>query len=453
MATHTFIEIPKTTSGPADPRAPSILTTLPPEIRNRIYGYLFEEDGPIIFRDDHAHLDHAGSRLHGVAERHVEEENLRNGFGGGVRLLLSCRQIYHEAVGILYGENTFMFSRGLFSQMDYICTWLASIGSHYQLLSRVQIDADVFVAKRMAGYDLLPLLKLIWNHPQAKCGFAFVLSGNLSTEEHGRNDKLYGPIGPVDYLNNVLFALGTTDALKLRQYAKYSGLISSIMVWYTASTYLGYVTYNDDDDRPCRFSHPVRHFELLSHGSKVQWNKLRHFGLLSLTDEFLSAINSYTRASDTDVVFDLNTKKVRGYHVGLGGVSNLLRFDIDRMTTRVYDNIVIRMSTLEATTDFDDFKALQKLLDVDNFRNLVNPYECREEHCSINIVLMFKLSTPEPIADLRININKLLHTFKRDHGGLNITIQKFDSSVNGTQSIEWHHVQKAVFLLLSDILV
>lgn len=51
MAAPAFVKIGKVVSGPADPSAPSILTTLAPEIRNNIYGHLFKRDKPVLLHD------------------------------------------------------------------------------------------------------------------------------------------------------------------------------------------------------------------------------------------------------------------------------------------------------------------------------------------------------------------------------------------------------------------
>ncbi|KAI4674051.1 uncharacterized protein J4E88_008518 [Alternaria novae-zelandiae] len=455
MATHTVIEIPKTTSGPADPRAPSILTTLPPEIRNRIYEYLFKRDGPIVVDDGQAHVEllvrgHGIHYTHSGVEQQVRDEDLCDVFADCTDLLLSCRQVYHEAVGVLYGENTFFFSQFLERQMHFTCTWLSRIGSHYQLLSRVSIEAKSYSPRDTRQYELFPLLKLVWSHPQAKCKFTFVRSGSSLFQEQSNSAGLHNPVTAACLMNRVLLELGTADVLNLRQYAKYSGLISSIMICYHQQNHWGYVEYNYPIARS--FPDPERRFDILDHGSKVQWKESEQLNLLSLPDEFLSAINAYARTSDTDVTFDLDTKKARGYHVGLSGVNTRLRDDIDLMNTRVYGEIMIRMSTQEDTTDFNGFKALQEMLDIDNFSNLIVPYFRREGQCPINMVLMFKLSTPKPAADLRINITKLLHTFTRAYGDLTITIQGSDSGMSGTRSITRHHIQSAVLLLLSDVL-
>ncbi|KAI4923645.1 uncharacterized protein J4E92_007619 [Alternaria infectoria] len=456
MATHTVIEIPKTTSAAADPRAPSIVTTLPPEIRNRIYEHLFAKDGPVLLDDGNPQMellsrDHVTQSVHGNIEQQLREYKPCHVFGDCIGLLLSCRQVYHEAVGILYGHNTFLFSRFLVRQMHFTCKWLSNIGSHYQLLSHVHIDADALVTKLTRAYDLLPLLKLIWFRPQAKCKISFVLSGRSLSKKLPYNRGLYDLPPSMELMNGVLFALGTADALSLRQYARYSGLISSIRIWYNDHGYTGFVQYTGSDSSR-RFPHPVKHFEILDYGTKVQWERPQQSSLLSLPDVFLSAINTYASASDTGVVFDLDIKKAWGYHVGLSGVNRFLRCDIDRMVTRVYDDITIRMSTREAMTDFGDFKALQELMDIETFQDLLNPYECREEARSIEMVLMFKLFTQTPTADLRININNLLKIYERDHEDLSIIIQESDSSTSGTRSIIWQYIQGAVFLLLSDVL-
>jgi hypothetical protein len=55
---------------------------------------------------------------------------------------------FHEAAGILFGHNTFLFSRVLdmedasqYNQCESAVTWLESIGSQFTFLSQLQIDA------------------------------------------------------------------------------------------------------------------------------------------------------------------------------------------------------------------------------------------------------------------------------------------------------------------------
>lgn len=183
------------------------------------------------------------------------------------------------------------------------------------------------------------------------------------TEERDEDANFYGPLPPITLLNGVLFALGTADALDLRQYARHPRLMSSITIFCSGVyTPYGYVEHADPDAQH-PFPHSERKFNILDHGSKVQWQEPQQLSLLSLPDEFLADINVYaTRPSDTMVVFDLDAKKSRGYHTGLAGVNRMLRYEIDHERTRVYGEIVIQTSTQETTTDFNGFRALQEWL-------------------------------------------------------------------------------------------
>jgi hypothetical protein len=73
----------------------SVLTTLPPEIRNRIYEFLFIRNEPVDITTGYPELmvDHG--------------KVTRLSLACTVALLRTCRQIYHEAVGLLYSQNRF----------------------------------------------------------------------------------------------------------------------------------------------------------------------------------------------------------------------------------------------------------------------------------------------------------------------------------------------------------
>jgi hypothetical protein len=98
------MEIPKTTSGPARPDEPSFLTTLPSEIRNRIYEFLFERDEPVLLHDEKAYWKHlleevpqdntgpsdifdndANAEID--IEKHIKDNEFKHCFGECIRLL------------------------------------------------------------------------------------------------------------------------------------------------------------------------------------------------------------------------------------------------------------------------------------------------------------------------------------------------------------------------------
>jgi hypothetical protein len=104
-----------------------------------------------------------------------------HGFTDGFGLLGSCRQLYHEAADILYGNNAFIFSRTpsrhnvshmqdseddcVYHQMRYASTWLRSVGTQRQLLKNVAIDLSTICAFSAECepklLEILPILKLI----------------------------------------------------------------------------------------------------------------------------------------------------------------------------------------------------------------------------------------------------------------------------------------------------
>jgi hypothetical protein len=176
---------------------------LPPEIRNRIYGFLFEREEPVLLHDGKSYRRHLLEGLQDNIklsdifddnpnaeidiEQHVKDNEFKHCFGECIGLLQSCRQVYHEAVGILYSRNTFLFSPVLdqedsdeYDQTKSAAAWMISIGSHFRLLSQVQIDVDAVCPHLCYGneyhfsFDLLPLLRIIWANSDAKCEITFV---------------------------------------------------------------------------------------------------------------------------------------------------------------------------------------------------------------------------------------------------------------------------------------
>jgi len=468
MATSTIIEIPKTTSGPADPRAPSILTTLPPEIRNRIYEYLLKRDGPVLPTDGHADTKRLRQRVKSIGreqaidspdggvELHLGVGDFRHGFQDCTRLLLSCRQIYHEAVGILYGENIFLFSRALSNQVWSASTWLSSIGSQYHLLSRVHIDADAYGERHYKKFDLLPLLKLIWIYPHAKCKIVFTPPG-WPLPKHPRpyralSSETADPIPSINFMNRVLFTLGTKDALNLKKYARYPRLIPSIVIqmWYGERP-LGHISLKEAGT-PRSFGDLRKNFDISDQGGKAEWRESSFSNLLDLSYRLLSEINTYVHASDARVVFDLDNEQVVGFQAGLHGVNQYLRQRIDREPGRSCDEIEFKMSTQEAVTDFKSFIALRRCLDIRKFKDLLDLARRLKRKRSVKMVLMFGLSTPKPIEDLRINITELLAIFRCGFLVSIIAVQESNNGMTNTETIILHSVRWAAFLLLSDIL-
>jgi hypothetical protein len=100
MANPTPISIPKTVSSPADPSTPLYLTTLPPEIRNRIIEELFRrEHGVFLIRSTKKELEQiekdTGPNPHPDLASLTRDERYQHSFGESVAFLRACWQIYH----------------------------------------------------------------------------------------------------------------------------------------------------------------------------------------------------------------------------------------------------------------------------------------------------------------------------------------------------------------------
>jgi hypothetical protein len=202
-----------------DPNAASLLS-IAPELRNHIYEYLLVDDKPITIASGDA-----GCQI-------VD-------FIGSAAIIRACRQIYHEAVGVLYGQNIFQFKHGvgIFFHMavgitcpvDTFSQWTRNIGSCLSNLRNVTINMDMpdipekyqnheieeeFNDSFESGITMLPLLKSQWDGVTRNLSVRFESSENdLSsswdvTPNHSNCN--------VRLLNQALDELATKGSLDLK---------------------------------------------------------------------------------------------------------------------------------------------------------------------------------------------------------------------------------------------
>jgi hypothetical protein len=246
MARMKPIQIPKTVSSPANPSAPSFLGALPPEIRNRIYEAMFKSDGTVLLHDAKAYREQFSDTLRDNlrlneardwddekpfvdVELYVEDQEFNLGFHSSIALLHTCRQIYHEATGVLYGSNVFYFKQMPMSmcsyeahcmQHDYAPSWLLRIGTHAALLFKVFIDLeDCPIGPRCYEWHktigLLPFLRL----QRACCKIEF-------TRPESATSRVLAYV-----LNNIRVALGTEGVLNIKRYSEFSRLMPAIHIY------------------------------------------------------------------------------------------------------------------------------------------------------------------------------------------------------------------------------
>ncbi|KAF1829353.1 hypothetical protein BDW02DRAFT_169257 [Decorospora gaudefroyi] len=446
MATAATIQIPKTTSRPCNPNEASFIETLPAELRNRIYEVLFNRDQPVRFhngRADRDRNDREGSAQSIDVDQRVQGDGSQHGFGNVIALLLSCRQIYHEAAGILYGRNTFLFSPPLNANeyptkdhIDLAITWIASIGSQFSFLSQVQIVPE------QLGYtppDLLPLLKVIWAHPNAKCEIKFAETGQVvlyPTRLQHRNCNF----GLVIVLNNLIVTLGRRDALNIKQYGKYRGIISSVQFKWDPN-YAG----------TCMFAGgTTRYFDTIDDGKTVKWSDPPQGSpLLWLPGRAKRLIHTYACLSKAGVVFDLDSKAVSGLEEGLRGVSQQLHEEAHWYASWRQNDFTIQMATQEAATSFNNFAAFRQFANIPFYEDIRTP------RFPTDIVLKFDLSTSRTLGDLRIDFGRLLSSPPLKRECLDHCVVALSGPITSPPEkarFAWSHVQRSTFYLLSEVL-
>ncbi|EFQ86798.1 hypothetical protein PTT_17832 [Pyrenophora teres f. teres 0-1] len=233
----TLIDIPRTTA--AKTHAGPSLLDLPAEVRAIIMAHMFESSEPIrlemkytvpdIFDEDL--LDDSADEEDEVGFPQtqmvpVRTDQYRN-ICHGINLLLTCRQLYHEAATILHSNNTFVFARatGLsFTAGHYQCykEWCLRLGSQLKWLRKVQIDLydDVWVTiwrydggRGIHSGDLTELAELIWDPSTAKCVFEVVKPREM---EEGVDAESFA--FDVELVNKVFKGL-RTDRANLKRFA------------------------------------------------------------------------------------------------------------------------------------------------------------------------------------------------------------------------------------------
>lgn len=215
-----------------DPGAASLLG-IPPELRNQIYEYLLVDPQSVTI----------GAELH-------DDNTIStvNDFAGSSAIIHTCRQIYHEALGILYGQNVFRFQWSVHRAKvlpfpiivaDPVKTykdWVYDIGSRLSVLRTVTIDTGVPRAAvtyndleiefeldpdaytdGTATTPILGLLDIYWDEIASNISIKFenTKKARRSIAYSGAKE-LEGLHFNFERITNVLLQLGKNDSLGLK---------------------------------------------------------------------------------------------------------------------------------------------------------------------------------------------------------------------------------------------
>lgn len=487
-------------SRPADPSAPSFLTTLPPEARNAVYEALFKRDDPVLLHNADAYYPEHPMRSDHACEEDPENsyiialedynqvfhestqqaEEFRHNFGCGLSMLLSCRQVYHECAGVLYGSNTFVISRSLhrhdidarfqsvrhnpsYDQFAYAPAWLSGIGSQVDLIRQVSIDisatcpSDCWKSKEL--FDIRPYLLLCWAHPELERKLQFSqmdrrviyhcsdthVSGTVST-----------PVWTAELLNNILNKCVSEDILGIKKYGKFSRLLHEVQVSSLKGRVQVRVEFNNTDRK--------FEYEISKDGSDaipIAHEPPDNF-LLRIPQHVLHRVCQLTAGSFEGIIFDLDTRTIRGLSLSLLQVDAISRRYRDLWTTVAKTNsITLRASTSNIVTSFDDFSALSSIfhMSVGDFHCPSAPamilYSSGEQPIPLKIELHFNISTAASPMDLDINILGLSRIIQQHD---NLVVQVLltclcdERTYNEVLDLDTTKLRMDIFIVLAELL-
>jgi hypothetical protein len=404
----------------------------------------------------------------------TEDERIRHDLAQGMALLQTCRQLYHESAGVLYGSNSFHFLRLLDADdnehhklHEYAPKLLSSMGSQYSLLSKVFIDIPSFCTPRHScnseelQFDLLPFLRLIWANPNSGCKMSFVHS-DLGYNDMLQTLNLSASVTHVSakLLNNLLLILGHDDALNIKRYARFHRLMPAVIV-YPALDGLprAWVSYRSldsltDPERLCK------HFDLYDNGHAVKWapqDPANGF-LLQLPWKIQDVINRYASTPISDVVFDFDSRTARGLNLNLLHLSKDTRKSALDLWQGSWHKYLFTpgLSRKLYNTGVDHFDALRAWSQVKLFESMIigtnRAWETQAE-ITFDVTSIGQKSLKDPT----INVQVLLEVLGRLPEWAPITFirkspDESDEDCHETVCVTLGSIKRAVFLLLSDIL-
>lgn len=139
----------------------------------------------------------------------------------GLPILSSCCQICHEAAGMLYGCNIFVFdsnSYGMSSDLVvyFGAKWLRSLESCLQLVRRVVLRLGARLAFVGLVVDLLSMLEVVWRKDAGQLNVKFYRTERAREGPSIATCPIETAVHEVT-LDRLLYLLGTNDSLSLRQ--------------------------------------------------------------------------------------------------------------------------------------------------------------------------------------------------------------------------------------------
>jgi hypothetical protein len=393
----TPIHIQKGASQPSNQDSPSFLTTLPPEIRNEVYKWLLVREEPIIYDGCRSDRERGPCFDFDYSEsddgRELTEEELStirkpsHDIGPCLPLLRSCRQIYFEAVGILYGANSFLVSANPYqhnktmTQIYTAANFLTSLGSQLHLLKELTIDITPLCPEDCAGtsrfsvdaeqIDVLPIVRILWFQPKVAQIVSLASTGrNLDKRVHPYHTRaqLVHNIQPL-LLHGVIRSLGSKNSLGIMQYGRFERLLSR--VWVRRNLDWGWTVH----PIPSRNSNAwrqedaevVQPFDIFPsrrpRSAKLKWGSWTYDSKLHMFPQSIEdQIRSYAIESGDNILFDLERQSAHGLDFGILQLDRRFRSSMQQNVAN-RSQITVSFATSEVRTDFSNYASLRRWLE------------------------------------------------------------------------------------------
>ncbi|CAO2657884.1 Nn.00g071440.m01.CDS01 [Neocucurbitaria sp. VM-36] len=427
----------------------------------------------------------AMEEFHKAYEAEIGQElDFIHDFHEGLSLLRTCRQIYHKAVGILYGENTFVFSRvpgrhdldprEMHADTDYYhpayaAFWLWGIGTQIRFLRNASVDVDALCpptcGERMDSFDVLPLMRLFWLYPDKAHAITFTHTGrqlDMHLREYNYdldNEMEVSGIDIAEFFNKVLRGLTIEDALNLLRYEYSSRLVDRVELSFPDMGGRVYFKGLEHD-------HPFQtDFRIKEEGNTIEvLSQTRTFSLNALPWTVRQRILKHAIQSPKEVVIDLDFRRVHGLNMEVFQLDHSMRRcgNLARVFSLV-NRLTIELTSTTVVTSFDSFSVLRELIqqedppfDYNIFRAILFQRDFSSK--ALTLLLKFQVPFPTTLSSIRIDMKEFMCAICKLGPQSNTTIRIALMCSNGntawTEDVEvpFDKFQRELFLLLSDIL-
>jgi hypothetical protein len=479
-------------NGPSEPEnahKPSFLTSLPPELRIEVYKWLFERYEPIIYDGQHRTKDREPVFLEVLemcGERLSEEELMSlqkpsHDIGPCIAMLRTCRQVYFEAAGIVYGANTFLITVNLqqhndtMSQFNMTERFLDSLETQISLLNKVVVDTSPLCpdhctevsSQHVAAerIDILPLVRILWFKPEVAGKIRLHQTDrSLDRRVHWDGNGSVNDIEPL-LLENIIRAIGHDDVLGLKKVGRFVRLLESIWIERCLPLEWGWVVNPMESHDTTSLYLPqadreiVTPFEIskspLTEPVTLAWQTWADdHDLSQLSRHITDLIWLHAVVSGADISFDMDSQAVQGLDFGLLHLNKRSRRFV-QSNLSVYKSTTILCRTKLQRTDFDDWKSFRQWIanPISAVYPTVRKHPNRPEP-SATIVLDFTIRYDSRPIELRVNMTNFIRvTFELCTRSLiTFRVERKIGGARDESTINLQKLRKRCFLLLSHIM-